>query len=278
MCAARARTPTRGSRLRASADSNGPRGGRVGRNVVSTTATCARTPNARRDRRKKPEQRVHSSRAGHVSPSPHTRRGSDACVRQPRQTRHVGVLPTWAPRRSTHVVPATATAARAAEQTLPGSACPTPHPSLRPATLAPAPRPPAARQAPLVTHTSSGRAAPAQTLRRSTVFPAARSGRRRYVATRRGGAQTHVANLSTLPHGASEPPGSKPGHPGAARDRYRQYTPVLRSFLLIAWHTVHIHSSASWLAGCVCASTVGWLVESRVRRAGCAAMPRSASE
>lgn len=160
MCAARARTPTRGSRLRASADSNGPRGGRVGRNVVSTTATCARTPNARRDRRKKPEQRVHSSRAGHVSPSPHTRRGSDACVRQPRQTRHVSLHPTWAPRRSTHVVPATATAARAAEQTLPGSACPTPHPSLRPATLAPAPRPPRARR-PLVTHTSSGRAAPA---------------------------------------------------------------------------------------------------------------------
>ena len=219
MCAARARTPTRGSRLRACADSNGPRGGRVGRNVVSTAATCARTPNARRDRRKKTEQRVHSSRAGHVSPSPHTRRGSDACVRQPRQTRHVSIHPMWVPRRSTHVVPAPATPATGRAN----PACPTPHPSLRPATLAHAPRPPGARQAARNTHVlRSGGARRKQTIRRSTVFPAARSGRRRYVATRRGGAQTHVANLSTFFHGASEPPGSKPEHPGAETDtRYR---------------------------------------------------------
>ena len=157
MCAARARTPTRGSRLRASADSNGPREGRVGWNVVSTTATCARTPNARRDRRIEPEQRVHSSRAGHVSPSPHTRRGSDACVRQPRQTRHVSLLPdVGASPLDTRRPGDGDSGARGRAN----PACPTPHPSLRPAALAPAPRPPRARR-PLVTHTSSGRAAPA---------------------------------------------------------------------------------------------------------------------
>lgn len=157
MCAARARTPTRGSRLRAGADSNGPRGGRVGRNVVCTTAMCARTPNARRDRRIKPEQRVHSSRAGHVSPSPHTRRGSDACVRQPRQTRHVSLPPdVGASTLDTRRPGDGDSGARGRAN----PACPTPHPSLRPATLAHAPRPPGARR-PLVTHAYSGRAAPA---------------------------------------------------------------------------------------------------------------------
>ena len=143
---------------------------------------------------------------------------------------------------------------------------------------APAARAAAARNTHVI-RSGGARRTQTQTIRRSTVFRPARSGRRRYVAARRGGAQTHVANLSTLPHGASESPGSKSGHPGAEIDTDSTvlYTPVL----LIAWHTVHIHSSASWLAGCVCASTVGWLASpGRGARVAlqCPGLPRSEVE
>ena len=242
----------------------------MGRNVVSTTATCTRTATARRDRRI--ELCTHHARV--TSPRHHTRgAGPTRAYGNPDKR-----ATSASTRRGRLDARHTSSRRRRQRRARPSKPCLPSPPSLPPSRHACARPAPAGRAAGPARNTHvlrSGGARREQTnIRRSTVFPAARSGRRKYVATRRAGAQTHVANLSTLPHGASEPPGSKPGHPGAETDT----DSTVRSCTThcMAYST---HSLLRELVGRVCLRFDRWLVgESRERRAGCIAMPRSTSE